>query len=126
MGTDYGRRGKLVRGSLWPPGGDAVVVRLIRSSGWAGADSWTWTLRFSRNVGSGSPDFSIESSSISISGTSIYISYKLDDSDTVVANFPETGQTNVGVRSVDGSDNVSDWEIVRGYIEVVDPIGEAA
>ena len=113
--------GYLTRGSLWPEGGAVLTVNMTRATGWVGAAAWTWTLRISRERLGGTPDLTLASASVSVSGNVLTLTFTATHVET--ATLIETGRHYVEVHS-DAAGSPSDWHDTLGPLEVVDSVGQ--
>ncbi len=113
--------GYMTRGSLWPEGGAVLTIRMRRSSGWVGAAAWTWTFMISRDRLGGTPDLTLASASVSVSGTVLTLTFVATHVET--ATLITTGRHYGEVHS-DAAGLPSDWHDTLGKLEVVDAVGQ--
>lgn len=111
----------MTRGSLWPEGGAVLTIAMTRSTGWAGAGAWTWTLRISRDRLGGIPDLTLTSASAVVAGTVMTLTFAATVAETTA--LPETGRYYVQVHSATGI-AISFYHATLGPLEVVDGVGQ--
>ena len=122
--VDYTEKGEIIRGSQWPPGGDDLTIRLTRSSGWVGADAWTWKLLFSRTLRGGTPDLALTATNASVAGTLLTLTFKAEDTETAALPAARKDTFHVELQSTDGSGDVGYWDAAQGSARVRDVAGE--
>lgn len=113
--------GYMTRGGLWPEGGAVLTIALTRSTGWAGAAAWTWTLRISRDRLGGTPDLTLTSASAVVVSTVMTLTFVATAAET--DSLPETGRYYVQVHSKTGI-ATSFYHDTLGKLEVVDGVGQ--
>ena len=127
MTMNYTAAGEIIRGSYWPPGGDVLTLVLTRSTGWVGADGWTWELVLSRTIRGGDPDLELEAASVTVDGTHLTLTVRATDDET--AGLPKTNNRTFAVELRSTSDDdpaeVSYWDAAQGIAMVRSPAGEA-
>jgi len=112
----YTANAEIVRGGRWPAGSGTISLQLTKSGGWpASVESWTWSLLLSRYQGGGAADLAIEADAVSLSGSTLTVTFYATPTQT--ASLGGSGRTKFAVelKSEDGSGVVSYYDQVEGY-----------
>ena len=118
---DYTDTDEIIRGSAWPPAGDYLTLELVKSTGWAGANGWDWTLLISRQADGGTADMSLIAVNANVSGTTLTLLFTATAAQT--AALPAAGVYSVGLKSRAGA-TTSYYDAAQGVASVRDYVGE--
>lgn len=119
--VDYTDTDEIIRGSIWPPAGDVMTLELTKSTGWAGAGAWTWTLMISRHMDGGTADLELVATGASIAGDVLTLLFTATSAQT--AALPLVGVYSVGLKSDNGA-IMSYYDAAQGIASVRDFVGE--
>ena len=95
---------------------------LTRSTGWAGADAWTWELLLSRTLRAGTPDLTLTADSVAEDGTELTLTFHATPVET--ATLPDKHAFAIELKSTDGAAVVSYWDAAQGRALVRSAAGE--
>jgi len=121
--VNYTEDGEIIIGSRWPAFTGTATWTLTYTPGWPiGAESWIWSLRFSKRLSGGTPALSVDADSVSRDdlNTALILNFILTESNT---NDLSPGKNEVDIRS-NNSGTISVHDGTQGYARVRNMAGD--